>query len=125
MTTLGDGLKNVFLAGIGAMAFTAEKGKEIVDQLVEKGEITVDQGKQLNEELKRKTDESTSTLREDALETAMRIMTPEDREAFAAAAAKFAAEQNAADAARTKAAEADSETIVEETIHIAEEAASK
>ncbi|MBQ9069654.1 MAG: hypothetical protein IJ131_11490 [Eggerthellaceae bacterium] len=111
MTTLGDGVKNIFLAGIGAMAFTAEKGKELVDQLVEKGEITVDQGRQLNEELKRKTDESTSGLREGALETTMRMMTPEDREAFAAAASKFAAEQNAADAA--KKAEATAEDVAE------------
>ncbi len=116
MTTLGDGLKNVFLAGIGAMAFTAEKGKELVDQLVEKGEITVDQGKQLNEELTRKTSDSTSGLRESALETTMRMMRPEDREAFAAAAAKFAAEQNAADAAKAadEAAAAEAEEAAEE-----------
>lgn len=50
---LGDGLKNILLAGVGAVAVTAEKSKEIVDQLVEKGELTVEQGKVMNEELKR------------------------------------------------------------------------
>jgi polyhydroxyalkanoate synthesis regulator phasin len=51
----GELTKNLILAGIGAAASTAEKGKEIVDELVKKGEITVDQGKALNEELKTKT----------------------------------------------------------------------
>lgn len=51
----GELTKNLILVGIGAAASTAEKGKEIVDELVKKGEITVDQGKALNEELKTKT----------------------------------------------------------------------
>ena len=40
------------LAGIGAAATTAEKSKELLDDMVEKGELTVEQGKALNEELK-------------------------------------------------------------------------
>ena len=51
--TLTDGLKKIFLAGVGAVALTAEKAEEILDEMVEKGEITVDQGKALNTELKR------------------------------------------------------------------------
>jgi polyhydroxyalkanoate synthesis regulator phasin len=54
MFDLGEGLKKVFLAGVGAVALTAEKSKQIADQLVAKGELTVEQGKVLNEELKRK-----------------------------------------------------------------------
>lgn len=50
---LGDGLRKVLLAGIGALATGVEKGQEIVDNLVKKGELTVDQGKILNTELKR------------------------------------------------------------------------
>ena len=49
---LGDEIKKVFLAGIGAIAQTVEKGQEMVDGLVEKGELTVKQGEVLNEELK-------------------------------------------------------------------------
>ena len=48
-----DLFKKVFFAGIGALALTYEKANELVKDLVEKGRITVDQGKQLNEELKR------------------------------------------------------------------------
>lgn len=51
-------LKNLILAGIGTVAFTYEKSAEMVDELVKKGELTVNQGKQINEELKRKIDEN-------------------------------------------------------------------
>ncbi|NBJ66609.1 hypothetical protein [Adlercreutzia caecimuris] len=51
MTTIADGLKDVFLAGVGAMALGAEKTQELVEQLIAKGEITVEQGKQINSEV--------------------------------------------------------------------------
>ena len=44
---LGDGLRKVLLAGIGALATGYEKSSELVDELVKKGEITVEQGKAL------------------------------------------------------------------------------
>ena len=53
MEKLGSGLKKVLLAGIGAVAVTGEKSKELLDEMVKKGELTVEQGKALNEELKR------------------------------------------------------------------------
>ena len=55
MATIGETLRDIMFAGIGAVAITAEKGKEVIDTLVEKGELTVDQGKQLNQELKRRS----------------------------------------------------------------------
>lgn len=55
---LGDGLRKVLLAGIGALATGYEKSSELVDELVKKGEITVEQGKALNIELKRKVSET-------------------------------------------------------------------
>lgn len=53
-----ESMKKVMLAGIGAVAATAERSREIVDELVEKGELTVEQGKVLNEELKHKVKET-------------------------------------------------------------------
>ena len=47
-----DLVKNVVLAGIGAAAVTTEKAKDVADELVKKGSLTVEQGKVLNEELK-------------------------------------------------------------------------
>ena len=52
MTEIGENVKKLMLLGIGAVAATAEKSKELVDELVKKGELTVEQGKVLNEELK-------------------------------------------------------------------------
>lgn len=51
-------LKNIVLAGIGSLAYTYEKAEEMVDILVKKGELTINQGKELNEELKKVLDEN-------------------------------------------------------------------
>ena len=52
MDQLSEGLRKLILAGIGAVAATKEKSEVILDELVKKGELTVEQGKVLNEELK-------------------------------------------------------------------------
>lgn len=91
MANLSDGFKDIFLAGIGAMAITGEKTKELVDQLIAKGELTVDQGKEINTELKHKAEDAVFAMRYDMLEARMAAMTPEERAEFAAKAAEFAA----------------------------------
>ena len=65
---LGDGLRKVLLAGIGALATGYEKSSELVDELVKKGEITVEQGKALNTELKRKVSETVDDVKKAAAE---------------------------------------------------------
>ncbi len=52
MSDLNEDLKKIFLFGIGAIAKTSEKASKIVDELMEKGALTLEQGKALNEELK-------------------------------------------------------------------------
>lgn len=116
---LGDGFKSVFLAGIGALAITGEKGKELVDVLVQKGELTIEQGKEINAELTRKAAEATQGVRDTALEARMKAMSPEERDAFAARVAELAAEQNAKAAEVVESAETakpaeKAEVIVEE-----------
>ena len=54
----GDGIKTIILAGVGAVAYSAEKGQEIIGELVKKGEITVEQGKDLSSDLQRSFKES-------------------------------------------------------------------
>lgn len=51
---VSEDMKKIMLAGIGAVATTVEKSQDLVDKLIEKGELTVEQGKAINEELKRK-----------------------------------------------------------------------
>ena len=92
MSELGNGLTRIFLAGVGALAVTAEKSKEVVDELVKKGELTVEQGKILNEELKRdaaaKVKEAVANIQSpESVEKIMgRVddMTPEERAALKA-----------------------------------------
>ena len=52
MDQLGESIRKLILAGIGAAAVTKEKSESILRDLVKKGELTVQQGKVVNEELK-------------------------------------------------------------------------
>ncbi len=61
MDSIKDGLKKLMYVGVGAVALTVEKTGEILDEMVEKGESTFDQGKALNKELKRTVKENTGS----------------------------------------------------------------
>ncbi|NGM16881.1 hypothetical protein [Xiamenia xianingshaonis] len=116
MSSLSDGFKDVFLAGVGAMALTGEKAKGLIDTLIDKGEITVEQGKELNSELTQKASETVKKIRYETLEKAMGAMTPEQREEFVQKAVEFAekAKGQAAEAGVADVAEA--EIVVEATV---------
>ena len=113
MSNLGDGLRDVFMAGVGALAIGAEKSKELVDTLIEKGALTVDQGKEINSELKNKAHDTLSSVRDDVIQNQLDRMTKEERDAFAAKVAEMAAASNAKDAA--KASEDAEVEVIEET----------
>lgn len=51
-------LRKLLLAGIGAVATGSERAEEIVRGLIERGEITIEQGKVINEELKQRVKET-------------------------------------------------------------------
>lgn len=90
MENLGDSMKKILLAGIGAVAVTTEKSKEILDEMVKKGELTVEQGKALNEELKHnikktvkeKVNVSVKASSPEELDELLSAMTPEQLEAL-------------------------------------------
>jgi polyhydroxyalkanoate synthesis regulator phasin len=92
---LTEGIKTIFLAGVGAVATSAEKGQEIVDDLVKKGELTVAQGKALNEELSRKVKEAGDSTTDAALKARLKSMTPEEREEFVKRVSDLAADIDA------------------------------
>ena len=50
-------LKIVLLAGIGLTAMTVDKADSFVKELVEKGRLTVEEGNELEQELKRQSKE--------------------------------------------------------------------
>lgn len=47
-----DGLKKALMTGLGAASAAGERAEEIIRDLVQKGEMTVDQGKAFLEDLK-------------------------------------------------------------------------
>lgn len=55
-------LKKVLLAGIGLTSMTLEKASAFVKELVEKGRLTVEEGKELQSELKRKSEDEAKGL---------------------------------------------------------------
>lgn len=91
-TDFEKGFRDIFLAGVGAMAITGEKAKEVLDTLIEKGGVTVEQGKDINSELQHKATETVAKVREESIAAAMKTMTAEERAEFAATVAKLAAE---------------------------------
>ena len=72
MDQLSEGLRKLILAGIGAVAATKEKSEGILDELVKKGELTVEQGRVLNEELKHNIKDA---IRENVT---LHVVTPEE-----------------------------------------------
>ena len=88
-TEFEKGFRDIFLAGVGAMAITGEKAKEVLDTLIEKGGVTVEQGKDINRELQHKATQSRcqgSRKHCRCDET----MSAEERAEFAATVAKLA-----------------------------------
>ncbi len=90
-----EGLRKLFLASVGAVAMGAEKSQEVVAELVRKGEITVEQGKTLNQELTRKAKEVIDSTSDTALRSHLESMTPEERSAYAEKVARMSAEIDA------------------------------
>lgn len=82
MDTLTDGIRKLLLAGVGAVATGVEKSQEIIEDLVHTGELTVEQGKQLNQELSHKADEAHEQFKDQMMQEHLKEMTPEQREAY-------------------------------------------
>ena len=102
---LGEGLKKILLVGIGTAAVTAEKSKEILDDLVKKGELTVKTAADsVKESAARKNDQ-------EELKATISRLTPEQL-----AAVKTQIERMQAEAAEEKAetTEEPAEEVVQE-----------
>lgn len=57
-----DMLKNMFYIGAGAAFLTKEKLEELKTELIEKGKMTQDEGKQFIDDIVKKSDEAKSQL---------------------------------------------------------------
>lgn len=94
---VSEGVKKAFLAGVGAVAIGAEKSQELVDDLIRKGELTVEQGKNLNEELSRKVRETADSASDEVLRNKFRGMSVEERAAWIERARKISDDLEAED----------------------------
>ncbi len=79
-----DAAKKFFLAGVGAVSVTAEKSKDLVDDLIKQGEISVKQGAVLNKELTKKATEAVNETAKKAIKAHLKSLSPEDRKQFVA-----------------------------------------
>ena len=115
---LGEGLKKILLVGIGTAAVTAEKSKEILDELVRKGELTVEQGKVLNQELKHNIKSTVKTAADSVKENAAR---KNEQEELKATISKLTPEQLAVVKAQIESMQAEAAREKEEAAETAEE----
>ena len=99
---LTEGLRKMFLAGVGAVATGAERTQEVVEEFVKKGELTVEQGKTLNQELTHKVKEVVENTSDTALRARLSSMTAEERAAEEAARIAHRAERAAYDAKQAR-----------------------
>lgn len=106
---IADGVRKAFLAGVGAVAIGAEATSKLVDDLVKKGEITVDQGKDLNRELTQKAKGAVDGAQETVLRAHLAGMTPEQRAAFVDRARSLASDLDAKEQEAAKAEEPEDE----------------
>ena len=60
--------KKIFLAGLGTAALTWEKAGEVINDLIEKGRLSVDEGKELSQELKRNITEKGTETKDNVLQ---------------------------------------------------------
>ncbi len=51
---LTEGLRKFAFAGMGAFSFTVEKSKELIDQLIARGEVTAAEGSAAREDIQKK-----------------------------------------------------------------------
>lgn len=71
-----NNLKKLFLAAVGGTALTYEKSVDIMDQMIEKGKMSVSEGKELTEDLKRtlKREHSDAPLSETSVELTAEVL---------------------------------------------------
>lgn len=115
MEKFTDGIRKFFLAGIGAVATTAEKSQEVLEDLVKKGELTVEQGKAMNEELKHNIKTKVYGTPEERVGKFVDNLSEEEMEALKAKMKEAEAAEKTEAAQETEPAQAEEVNVVEKT----------
>lgn len=75
-----EAIKKVLFAGIGALALSEEKSREIVAELIKQGEITAQDGEKLLSEMRGKFTKTGKSVEEKILATAKEYLHIQDLE---------------------------------------------
>lgn len=94
-TPITDGFRDIFLAGVGALAMTGEKTKEVLEELIARGQISVEQGRKINEELSRRGAEKASELHTESIRAFVKALPADERKKLMEELGKVAEEADA------------------------------
>lgn len=111
-----NALHSIFLAGVGAIAASTEKGSELFKSLVDKGQSTVDAGKAKSAELVQNAQSKVEGTTHDAIRAYLAKLTPEQRASFVAAVQKAADDAEAASQKTADAAESVADRVATEAV---------
>ncbi len=89
---IANTLHAIFLAGVGAIAASTEKGSELFKSLVDKGQATVEEGKAKNAELIQNVQTRVEDTKNDAIRAYLKTLSPEQRASFVASVQRAADE---------------------------------
>ena len=96
--SLSHAVRDIFMAGVGLAATGVDKSKEVIDGLVEKGKLTVEQGRELNSELSRKAKDKADSTISDAQDRLLRMrlaaMNDDERKEYVARVSRIAEKLN-------------------------------
>lgn len=96
--SLSHAVRDIFMAGVGLAATGVDKSKEVIDDLVEKGKLTVEQGRELNSELSRKAKDKADSTISDAQDRLLRMrmaaMNDDERKEYVARVSRIAEKLN-------------------------------
>jgi polyhydroxyalkanoate synthesis regulator phasin len=79
MEDMDNYLRKILVAGVGAAELSYEKMGEIINECVKRGEVTVERGRALNEELKHKCKEAVSPDGEKGADFDVEKLTADER----------------------------------------------
>lgn len=88
-------LKKVFTIGVGAVSSGVEKSQALISDLVNKGELTFEQGKELNAEIAQRLKSTAEGGSEAVLRARLKGMKSEDRAAWLERAQQMVADLDA------------------------------
>ena len=111
-------LHSIFLAGVGAVAASTEKGSELFKSLVDKGQSTVEAGKAKSAELVQHAQDKVEGTTHDAIRAYLAKLTPEQRSSFVAAVQKAADDAEAASKKTADAAQGVADKVASEAVSL-------